>query len=35
MATGVVLFLLGLWVVFRTVRGPDGRKLPDLILGKS
>jgi uncharacterized membrane protein len=31
MAVGVVIFLLGLWVLLRTVRGQ--RKLPDLILG--
>jgi hypothetical protein len=31
MAVGVVIFLLGLWVLLRTVRGQ--RKLPDVILG--
>jgi hypothetical protein len=31
MATGLLLFLLGAFVVLRTVRGD--RKLPDLILG--
>jgi hypothetical protein len=31
MATGVLLFLIGLWIVLRTFRG--GRKLPDVILG--
>lgn len=31
MAVGIVLFLAGLWVVLRTVRGNP--KLPDLILG--
>jgi hypothetical protein len=31
MATGILLFLVGVFVVLRTVRG--GRKLPDLILG--
>jgi hypothetical protein len=30
MATGIVLLLLGVFLVLRTVRG--GRKLPDLIL---
>jgi hypothetical protein len=31
MATGILLLLLGVFVVLRTVRGD--RKLPDLILG--
>jgi hypothetical protein len=34
MATGIVLVLLGLFVLLRTVRRPaGGRNLPDLILG--
>lgn len=31
MATGLILLVLGLWIVLRTVRGD--RTLPDLILG--
>jgi uncharacterized membrane protein YiaA len=31
MAVGVLLFLIGLWIVLRTVRGR--RKLPAVILG--
>lgn len=34
MATGILLLLLGVWIVMRTVRGPQERRLPDLILGK-
>lgn len=33
MAAGVLMFVLGVWLVLRTVRGD--RKLPDLILGHS
>lgn len=33
MAAGILLFLLGVFIVLRTVRGD--RKLPDLILGGS
>lgn len=34
MATGVLLALLGVFVLLRTVRRPEGgRSLPDLILG--
>jgi hypothetical protein len=34
MATGVVIFLTGLWVLLRTVRTPTGgRNLVDLLVG--
>lgn len=33
MATGIVLTLLGVWIFLRTVAGPSGRKLPDIIVG--
>lgn len=34
MATGALLILLGLWVLLRTVRKPDGgRSLVDVLLG--
>jgi hypothetical protein len=36
MATGLLLLLLGVFVVLRTVRaGDDGRTLVDIVLGTS
>lgn len=32
-ASGILLAILGVWIVLRTVRGD--RTLPDLILGKT
>jgi hypothetical protein len=35
MATGILLLLLGAWLVLRTVAPGQDRNLVDLILGKS
>jgi len=33
LASGLVLALLGMWLIFRTVAAKDGRSIPDLMLG--